>query len=72
MYVVMKEGKYFTGKVTHPEIVDLLWTRRLSGAKVWKEKRTWAQRAAENWGGKVVEVQEDELAHKMNHTPNTG
>lgn len=56
MYVVMKEGKYFTGDVSHQALVSFLWTRRLSDAKVWKQKRAWAQKAADRWGGEVVEL----------------
>lgn len=56
MYVVMKEGKYFTGEISHQEVVSLLWTRRRSDAKVWKKKRVWAQKAADRWGGEVVEL----------------
>ena len=60
MYVVMKEGKYFTGDVSHPELTGLLWTRRLSDAKIWKQKRAWAQKVADTWGGEVVEIRERE------------
>ena len=56
MYVVMKEGKYFTGEVSHQEDVSFLWTRWLSDAKVWKQKRAWAKKAADRWGGEVVEL----------------
>lgn len=56
MYIVVKNGKYFTGDVSHPELVSLLWTRRLSDAKVWQQKRAWAQKAADRWGGEVVEL----------------
>ena len=60
MFVVMKKGKYFTGDVAKQapdEIV--LWTRHPASAKVWKVKRSWAEKAADRWGGKVVEWQED-------------
>ena len=56
MYVVMKNGKYFTGDVSQHEFVGLLWTRRLADAKVWKQKRAWAQKAADTWGSEVVEL----------------
>lgn len=59
MYVVMKDGKYFTGMVARTNGHDLRWTRHLSGAKVWKEKRAWAQQAAHKWGGEVVERKDE-------------
>ena len=56
MYVVMKDGKYFTGMVAQTKGLDLRWTRHLAGAKVWQEKRAWAQQAAYKWQGEVVEI----------------
>ena len=61
MYVVMKNGQYFTGMVAQTNGHDLRWTRHLSGAKVWKTKRAWAQQAADKWQGKVVELQDEAL-----------
>ena len=56
MYIVMKEGLYFTGEVQHNEKLDLRWTRHRSKAKIWKQKRAWAQLAANKWGGEVIEI----------------
>jgi len=74
MYVVMKEGKYFTSDVFQPDLASLLWTRRVSDAKVWKQKRIWAQRAADKWGGEVVELTDEgrrpELLRQYQSPPN--
>ena len=67
MYVVMKAGKYFTGEVARNGMTDFLWTRHLSGAKIWKEKRAWARLAAGKWGGEVVEVEENKRGRATNH-----
>lgn len=64
MYVVMKDGTYFTGAVVQNRQVDLLWTRHIAGAKVWQAKRAWAQQAAARWGGEVAEIQETALARR--------
>ncbi len=59
MYVVMKDGQYFTGMVAQTKGLDLRWTRHIAGAKVWKEKRAWAQQVAHKWGGEVVELKDE-------------
>lgn len=57
MYALMKEGKYFTGDVTSTSHIELLaWTRHPAEAKVWEKSRFWAQRAADKWGGEVIEL----------------
>ncbi len=54
MYVIMKDGKYFTGDVA-AQIPDdaIRWTRHPASAKVWKEKRSWAEKAADRWGERL-------------------
>ncbi|HRW06664.1 MAG TPA: hypothetical protein P5121_16285 [Caldilineaceae bacterium] len=61
MYVVMKDGQYFTGMVARTNGHDLRWTRHIAGAKVWQEKRAWAQQAAHKWQGTVVEIKDKAL-----------
>ncbi len=62
MYAVMKDGKYFTGDVAYPRLVEhLLWALHPGGAKVWKQKRVWAERAADRWGGVVVTLTKADL-----------
>ena len=73
MYILMKDGKYFTGQIAFrngaggtqsqneeedQEYLDFMaWTRHPSAAKVWERNRGWAERAAAKWGGEVVEIQ---------------
>ena len=67
MYVLVKDGKYFTGDVVSDSSLDIiLWTRHPAGAKVWKQKRIWAEKAADRWGGTVVEWREDSSQAKVN------
>ncbi len=76
MYILMKDGKYFTGNIefssdvgqlsnphhnqppSHKEqyVEFIAWTRHPSAAKVWEKNRFWAQRAAEQRGGEVIEI----------------
>lgn len=59
MYVIMKDGKYFTGDITDPDNFEqLLWIHHPAGAKVWNKSRSWAQKAADKWGGEVVNLTE--------------
>ena len=56
VFVVMKDGKYFTGEVAPSAAMELIrWTRHPAEAKIWKRHRYWAQKAARQWGGTVVE-----------------
>jgi len=64
MYVIMKQGKYFTGDVTPHASFDLMcWSRHPASAKVWKAKPAWAQKTADKWGGTVMRLSEEE--HKV-------
>lgn len=65
MYVVMKDGKYFTGDINPTTSAEaILWNRHLAAAKIWKEKRSWAEKAANRWGGEVVELPRDATARR--------
>ena len=49
-YVVKRRRDYYTGNSSMP------WTPYRQFAKVYR-KRGWAQKAADKWGGEVVEVE---------------
>jgi hypothetical protein len=62
MYVVMKDGKYLTDDTNSTTFADcILWNRHPATAKVWKEKRSWAEKAANRWGGEVVKLSGDAI-----------
>lgn len=74
MYIVMKDGKYFTGIIIPDELersdrqtddgssdeyLDFIaWSHHPSAAKVWEKHRSWADKAASKWGGKVIEIRD--------------
>lgn len=69
MYILMKDGKYFTGIIipsamqaeseTPNDYLEFIaWSHHPSTAKVWEKHRSWADRAASRWGGKVIEIRD--------------
>lgn len=68
MFVVMKDGKYFTGEVAPlPSLECIRWSWHPEEAKVWRTQRHWAQKAAGQWGGMVVELEDADRGTDENH-----
>jgi hypothetical protein len=55
-YIVVKDGRYYSGAPLQPEINErLIWTPYRKEARRYS-KRAWAQKAAERVSGVVEEV----------------